>query len=131
MMTDPIADMLTRIRNALSSRHEEVNIPGSKVKLEIARILLENGFIQDYQFVEERTPGEIRISLRYGDEGRCAIAGLKRVSKPGRRIYRRKGGIPKILSGNGIAILSTSQGILTDREAMTKEIGGEVLCYVW
>ena len=131
MMTDPIADMLTRIRNALLAKLPELSLPGSKLKLEIARILLENGFIQDYQFIEDDFSGVVRISLKYDEEERTAISGLKRVSKPGRRIYRKKAKIPKVLEGSGIAILSTSLGILSDREARKKNAGGEVLCYVW
>lgn len=131
MMTDPIADMLTRIRNALLAKHQELSLPGSKMKMEIARILLENGFIQDYQFIEDDFSGVVRISLKYDEEERTAISGLKRVSKPGRRIYRKKAKIPKVLEGSGIAILSTSLGILSDREARKKNVGGEVLCYVW
>ena len=130
-MTDPIADMLTRIRNALLAKHQELSLPGSKLKLEIARILMENGFIQDYQFIEDDFSGVVRISLKYDEEERTAISGLKRVSKPGRRIYRKKAEIPKVLQGSGIAILSTSLGILSDREARVKNVGGEVLCYVW
>ncbi|MCH7759870.1 30S ribosomal protein S8 [candidate division TA06 bacterium] len=131
MMTDPIADMLTRIRNALLAKLPELSLPGSKLKLEIARILLENGFIQDYQLIEDDFSGVLRISLKYDEEERTAISGLKRVSKPGRRIYRKKVEIPKVLGGSGIAILSTSVGILSDREARKKNVGGEVLCYVW
>ncbi len=130
-MTDPIADMLTRIRNALLAKHQELSLPGSKMKMEIARILLENGFIQDYQFIEDDFSGVVRISLKYDEEERTAISGLRRVSKPGRRIYRKKAKIPKVLEGSGIAILSTSLGILSDREARKKNVGGEVLCYVW
>jgi small subunit ribosomal protein S8 len=131
MMTDPISDMLTRIRNAVLAKHPEVNILGSKLKLEIARILLENHFVEDYQFTEDNRAGLVRIALKYDEVGRSAIGGLKKVSKPGRRIYRNKKDLPRVLGGSGIAILSTSQGILTDKEARTKNVGGEVLCYIW
>ncbi len=131
MMTDPISDMLTRIRNAVLAKHPEVNILGSKLKLEIARILLENRFVEDYQFIEDNRAGLVRIALKYDEVGRSPIGGLKKVSKPGRRIYRNKKDLPRVLGGSGIAILSTSQGILTDREARTKNVGGEVLCYIW
>ena len=131
MMTDPIADMLTRIRNALLAKHTEVSIPGSKMKLEIARVLLENRFIQDYQFIEDNLSGMVRVSLKYDEEGTATISGLQRISKPGRRVYRKKVKIPKVLGGSGIAILSTSQGVLADVEAKKRNVGGEVLCYVW
>lgn len=130
-MTDSIGDMLTRIRNAVQVKHPEVDVPGSKIKLEIVRILLENGYIQDYHFIEDDKSGVIRVSLKYNEEGLSAISGLKRESKPGRRIYRETQKIPRVLGGSGTVILSTSQGILTDKEARLKKIGGEVLCYIW
>jgi small subunit ribosomal protein S8 len=133
-MTDPIADMLTRIRNAIMASHSYVVVPGSKMKLAIARILKEEGFIENYDVTKDRPQPMIRIWLRYaGDrkDRRCMITGLRRVSKPGRRVYTGKKGIPWVLSGMGIAVLSTSRGIMTDRQARRLGIGGEVLCYVW
>lgn len=131
MTTDPIADMLTRIRNASMSRHEIVDIPASNVKREMARILKEEGFIKSHEFIDDGKQGTIRLRLKYTPEKACVINGLKRISKPGRRVYARKDQIPKVLGGFGIAILSTSCGLLTDKEARRKGVGGEVLCYIW
>lgn len=133
MMTDPIADMLTRIRNANHARHEHVDIPASRVKEAIARILKEEGFIRDYERIEDGKQGILRVHLKYapGREKTRVITGLKRVSRPGLRVYARKDKIPKVLGGLGVAIVSTSQGILTDREARRRGVGGEVLCYIW
>ena len=130
-MTDPIADMLTRVRNANSVKHETVDVPASNIKKEIARILLEEGFIRGYDVIEDGKQGIIRIQLKYGQEGERVISGLKRLSKPGMRIYANSEEIPKVLNGLGIAIISTSNGIFTDKQARQNKVGGEVICYVW
>ena len=130
VMTDPIADMLTRIRNATIVKDKVVEIPSSKVKLELAKILKDEGYIQDCEFVDNGKQGAIRVYLRYNGKENV-ITGLKRISKPGLRVYAQKEEIPKVLGGLGIAILSTSRGIMTDRKARTEGIGGEVMCYVW
>jgi small subunit ribosomal protein S8 len=131
MMTDPISDMLIRIKNALMARHKTVVVPGSKLKLEIARILKDEGYIEDYRVVEEKPQIKIEIVLKYDDKKRPVIAGIKRVSKPGRRIYRGYKELPRVLDGMGIAIISTSQGIMTDHEARKRRLGGEVICEIW
>lgn len=131
MMTDPISDMLIRIKNALMARHKTVVVPGSKLKLEIARILKEEGYIEDYRVIEEKPQIKIEIVLKYDDKKRPVIAGIKRVSKPGRRIYRGYKELPRVLDGMGIAIISTSQGIMTDHEARKRRLGGEVICEIW
>ncbi|MGC8825745.1 MAG: 30S ribosomal protein S8 [Anaerolineae bacterium] len=133
MHTDPIADMLTRIRNAAMARHPFVVVPSSKVKQEIARVLKEEGFIEDYQLVRDPKRAYIllRIQLRYDDQRRPVITALRRVSKPGRRMYVRRDEIPWVRSGLGIAILSTSKGIMSDQKARRLGVGGEILCYVW
>lgn len=134
MVNDPIADMLTRIRNAIIARHTEVNIPYSKLKEQMARVLLEEGYILSYNIVEGTPFNTINIKLKYFGkrrERRSVITGLKRVSKPGRRIYVGKHEIPWVLSGMGVAILTTNQGLMTGQSARRKGIGGEVLCYVW
>jgi len=133
-MTDPIADMLTRIRNALQAEHTSVVFPSSKLKLAVVRILKEEGFIQSYDVIPDRPQPKIRVWLRYVGERktrRPVISGLKRVSKPGCRVYSDKTKIPWVLSGVGIAVLSTSKGVLTDRQARAMGVGGEVMCYVW
>ena len=130
-MTDPIADMLTRIRNANTVKHETVDVPASNIRKEIARILLEEGFVKGYDVIEDGKQGIIRLQLKYGIEGERVISGLKRISKPGMRVYSSKDEIPKVLNGLGVAIMSTSKGILTDREARKENVGGEVICYVW
>lgn len=130
-MTDPIADMLTRIRNANTVKHETVDVPASNIKKEIARILLEEGFVKGYDVIEDGKQGIIRLQLKYGIEGERVISGLKKISKPGMRVYSSKDEIPKVLNGLGVAIMSTSKGILTDREARKENVGGEVICYVW
>ena len=130
-MTDPIADMLTRIRNANTVKHETVDVPASNIKKEIARILLEEGFVKGYDVIEDGKQGIIRLQLKYGIEGERVISGLKRISKPGMRVYSSKVEIPKVLNGLGVAIMSTSKGILTDKEARNANVGGEVICYVW
>ena len=130
-MTDPIADMLTRIRNANTVKHETVDVPASNMKKELARILLEEGFIRGYDVIEDGKQGIIRIQLKYGQAGEKVITGLKRISKPGMRVYAAKEELPKVLNGLGISIISTSKGILTDRQARKEGVGGEVICYVW
>jgi small subunit ribosomal protein S8 len=130
-MTDPIADMLSRIRNAIQSRHDRVDVPASKLKVEIARILKEQGFISNYKKVDEGLQGVIRISLKYANDGEPAIHGIERISRPGRRVYRAKTEIPRPLGGLGLSIVSTSRGVLSGDEAAKSGIGGEVLCQVW
>ncbi|MBR2545903.1 MAG: 30S ribosomal protein S8 [Erysipelotrichaceae bacterium] len=130
MVTDPIADMLTRIRNAVQARHDNVVIPSSKEKLEIARILKEEGYITDY-VVEGDAHKNIVVTLKYGKNDEKVITGLKRISKPGLRVYAQADKLPRVLNGLGIAILSTSHGVMTDKEAKAKHVGGEVLAYVW
>ncbi|MBQ0036333.1 MAG: 30S ribosomal protein S8 [Firmicutes bacterium] len=131
-VTDPIADMLTRIRNGLGAGHETVVIPASKMKVEIARILKQEGFICDYK-VEGETAKEkaITVELKYGPDGEKVITGLKRISKPGLRVYARNNEVPRVLNGLGIAIISTSKGLMTDRDARKNNLGGEVVAYVW
>ena len=129
--TDPIADMLTRIRNANKSKVKTVDIPKSKLKLAIAEILLNEGYIKSYEELENETQGVIRVTLKYDEKGKKVIAGLKRISKPGLRIYASKEELPKVLNGLGIAIISTPKGIMTDKEARKNNVGGEVLAYVW
>ncbi|NLY67076.1 MAG: 30S ribosomal protein S8 [Tissierellia bacterium] len=131
MMTDPIADMLTRIRNGNSVKHETVDIPASNIKKEIAQILLDEGFIKSYDVIDDGKQGIIRIELKYGKNGEKVISGIKRISKPGLRVYVKSDEIPRVLGGLGIAILSTSKGIMTDKKARKEGVGGEVLCYVW
>ena len=130
-MTDPIADMLTRIRNANVVKHETVDVPASNMKKELSRILLEEGFIRGYDVIEDGKQGRIRIQLKYGQSGERVISGLKRISKPGMRVYAAKDEIPKVLNGLGISVISTSKGVLTDKQARKENVGGEVICYVW
>ena len=130
-MTDPIADMLTRIRNANVVKHETVDVPASNMKKELARILLEEGFVRGYDVIEDGKQGIIRIQLKYGHSGERVISGLKRISKPGMRVYAANHEIPKVLNGLGISVISTSKGILTDKQARKENVGGEVICYVW
>ena len=130
-MSDPIADMLTRIRNANIVRHETVEIPASKIKREIAEILKREGFIRDAEYVEDNKQGIIRIFLKYGQNNERVITGLKRISKPGLRVYAKSYEVPRVLGGLGIAILSTSKGVMSDKEARQSKSGGEVICYVW
>ena len=129
-MTDPIADMLTRIRNALVVKHEEVDIPASNMKKEIARILLAEGYINGYELTGDNNE-TLRVSLKYGPKGEKVISGLKRISKPGLRIYAGRDELPKVLGGLGIAIVSTPKGVMTDKEARKNNHGGEILAYVW
>jgi len=130
-VTDPIADMLTRIRNALMVRHDSVVVPTSKMKLALAKILKEEGFITDYEVINRKPHQDIKIQLRYLDNTKPAISGLKRVSKPGLRIYVQKKEIPRVYGGLGIAIVSTSSGVKTGQQAWRQGSGGELLCYVW
>jgi small subunit ribosomal protein S8 len=130
-MTDPIADMLTRVRNELGAKHQKVDVPSSKIKLEIARILKEEGFISSYKLTGEGTRLNIRIYLRYGAKGEQLLSKLERVSKPGCRVYVDSKSIPKVLGGLGINILSTSQGLRTDKQARREKVGGEILCRVY
>ena len=130
-MTDTIADMLTRIRNALIAKHDTVDVPCSTIKKAIADILVEEGYIKEYAIVEEGLAKTLRIKLKYGPNKQRVIVGIKRISRPGLRVYARKDEIPKVLNGMGIAILSTSRGIMTDREARKLGVGGEVLACVW
>jgi len=129
-ITDPIADMLTRIRNANAQRHETVDVPSSKLKKSIAEILLEEGYIKGFEEIEDGVQGTIRISLKYVNKQKV-IAGLKRISKPGLRVYATKDELPKVLGGLGIALISTSKGIMTDKKARQEGVGGEVLAFVW
>ncbi|AHL70034.1 30S ribosomal protein S8 [Bacillus safensis] len=131
VMTDPIADLLTRIRNANMVRHEKLEVPASKIKREIAEILKREGFIRDVEYVEDSKQGIIRLFLKYGQNNERVITGLKRISKPGLRVYAKSNEVPRVLNGLGIAIISTSQGVLSDKEARAKQAGGEVLAYVW
>lgn len=131
VMSDPIADMLTRIRNANVVRHETVELPASKIKKQIADILKREGFIRDAEYIEDSKQGIIRIFLKYGQNNERVITGLKRISKPGLRVYTGSSEIPRVLGGLGIAIISTSKGIMTDKEARQGKTGGEVVCYVW
>ena len=131
VVTDPIADMLTRIRNALIAKHDKVDVPASKMKRAIAQILLEEGFIKGYENINEGPQGTIRVTLKYGANREKAIIGLKRISRPGLRVYARQDRIPKVLGGLGIAILSTSNGVITDKQARKQAVGGEVLAYIW
>ncbi len=131
MVTDPIADMLTRIRNANMVRHKSVDIPASNTKKRLAEILLEEGFIKSVEILDGEHQDIIRVELKYGEDKERVITGLKRISKPGLRVYAKKNEIPKVLGGLGIAIVSTSSGIVTDKEARKLGVGGEVMCYVW
>jgi small subunit ribosomal protein S8 len=130
-MSDPIADMLTRIRNAAGAGHRKVDIPGSRLKTEIARIMKTKGFIHNYACVEDNRQGYIRLYLKYSSDDESAVQGLERISRPGVRRYVGVGEIPRVLSGLGVAVLSTSRGILTDSEARMAGVGGEVLCHLW
>ena len=132
-MTDPIADMITRIRNAVYARHQRVDVPASRFKAEIARILEQEGFIQGFKTVEntEGPQNVIRLFLKYGPRGENVISGLERVSRPGRRVYLGRNDVPKVMGGLGTSILTTSQGVMTGREAVKAGVGGEVLCNVW
>jgi small subunit ribosomal protein S8 len=130
-MSDPIADMLTRIRNAGKAKFNSVDIPGAKLKVELARVLKDEGFIRNYKFIKDKKQGILRVYLKYDEKEIHAIYGLERVSKPSRRVYAKSNDVKPVLNGMGIAILSTSTGIMTDRKARAKNVGGEVLCNIW
>lgn len=131
ILTDPIADMLTRIRNALTAKHQVVTIPASKEKLAILDILIQEGYIKEVKTTEEGTIKNIVVTLKYDDHGESVIQGLRRISKPGLRVYAEKDKLPKVINGLGIAIISTNKGILTDKQARSLNVGGEVLAFVW
>ncbi|MBC3900198.1 MULTISPECIES: 30S ribosomal protein S8 [Acetobacterium] len=131
VMTDPIADMLTRIRNANDAGHKTVEMPASKEKKAIAQILLEEGYITKVDYIADEKQGVIKITLKYGENKSRVVAGIKRISKPGLRVYAGKDDVPKVLNGLGIAIVSTSKGVMTDKKARKAGVGGEVICYVW
>ena len=131
VVTDPIADLLTRIRNALVAKHDSIVVPASNAKKAIAQILLDEGYIRGFEFVEDGNQGKLKIALKYGPGKIKAITGLKRISKPGLRVYAKKDQVPKVLGGLGIAIISTSRGVMTDKRARKESVGGEVLAYIW
>jgi small subunit ribosomal protein S8 len=131
MMTDPIADMLTRIRNGNNAKHDSVDVPASNIKKQLAQILLDEGFVKGYDVIDDGKQGIIRVDLKYGPHNQKVISGIKRISKPGLRVYVKSDEVPRVLGGLGIAILSTSHGIMTDKNARKEGIGGEVICYVW
>ena len=131
VVTDIIADMRTRIRNANGMRYQEVSVPASNLKLSLAKILKDEGFIEDYKLVNDDAQGSIELTLKYGQNKERVITGLKRISKPGLRVYAKSSEVPKVLNGLGIAIISTSRGVMTDKEARKQNLGGEVLCYIW
>ncbi len=130
-LVDPVSDLLSRVRNALSARHEKIDVPSSKLKVEIARILRDEGYIKNFKVLDDRGAGLLRVYLKYDDAGHPVIHGLSRHSKPGRRIYRGKDALPDVLGGLGVAIVSTSQGLLTGQDAKKRGVGGEVVCSVW
>ncbi len=131
MLTDPIADMLTRVRNAILIKNEKVDIPASKIKVEIVKILKEEGFIKSYKIIKDKKQGILRVTLKYTPENESIISGLQRISKPGRRVYVGKSEMPKVMGGVGIAIVTTPKGILSDKDCRREGVGGELLCYVW
>ena len=130
-MTDPIADMLTRIRNANSAGHKTVEVPASKIKKSIAEILMEEGYIKNFEVKEDGKQGVINIEMKYGPENEKVITGIKKISKPGLKVYAKANDVPRVLGGLGIAIISTNKGVMTDKEARKQKIGGEVIAYVW
>ena len=130
-MTDPIADMLTRIRNGNNAKHDSVDVPASNIKKELAQILLNEGFIKGFDCIEDSKQGIIRIDLKYGQNKEKVISGIKRISKPGLRVYVKNDNVPRVLGGLGMAVISTSKGMMTDKQARKSSVGGEVLCYVW
>jgi small subunit ribosomal protein S8 len=130
-MTDPIADMLTRIRNSNNAKHNTVDIPASNIKKQLAEILLDEGFVKSYDIIDDGKQGIIRMDLKYGQNSEKIISGIKRISKPGLRVYAKKDEVPRVLGGLGIAILSTSNGVMTDKDARKNGVGGEVVCYIW
>ena len=131
VMTDPIADFLTRIRNANMAKHESLEVPASKIKRDIAEILKNEGFVRDVEYIDDDKQGIIRVFLKYGKGNERVISGIRRISKPGLRSYVKADAVPKVLNGLGIAILSTSEGVITDKEARAKKFGGEVIAYIW
>lgn len=131
VVSDPIADLLTRIRNANTVNHDRIEVPGSKMKKALVQILKDEGFVRDYEWVDNGHQGVIRVYLKYGPNKTKVISGLRRISRPGLRVYAKKDQVPKVLGGLGVAILSTSQGIMTDKKARQTGLGGEVLCYIW
>jgi small subunit ribosomal protein S8 len=131
MLTDPIADMLTRIRNSILIKSEKVDIPASRLKVEIAKIMKEEGFIKSYKIIKDRKQGVLRVTLKYAQDNKPIVEGLKRISKPGRRVYVGKDEVPSVMSGMGIAVVTTPKGILTDKACRREGVGGEVLCYIW
>jgi small subunit ribosomal protein S8 len=131
MMTDPIADMLTRLRNAINVRKDYVDIPASRIKAQIARILLESGYVRNVKAIDDGLQGKLRVYLKYNESSESAIEGLKRISIPSRRVYVTKDTIPRVMGGYGTAIISTSSGVMTDKECRARGIGGEVLCHIW
>ena len=131
VVTDTIADMLTRIRNANQMRYQEVSVPASNLKVSLAKILKDEGFIEDYKVVNDNVQGTIELTLKYGQNKERVITGLKRISKPGLRVYAKSTEVPKVLNGLGIAVISTSRGVMTDKEARKQNLGGEVLSYIW
>ncbi len=130
-ITDPIADMLTRIRNANTAKHTTCDVPASNMKLAIAKILFDEGYIKSFEEIKDEKQGIIRITLKYDEKGKSVISGLKRISKPGLRVYAGKEDLPQVLNGLGIALISTPKGVLTDKEARKENVGGEVLAYIW
>ncbi len=131
LINDPVADMLTRIRNALVAKHETTTLPASNMKKAIAQILVDEGYIKGFEVIDDGVQGTIKLTLKYDGNRKGVISGLKRISKPGLRVYAKSEDIPKVLGGLGIAIISTSKGVMTDRQARKNAVGGEVLCYVW
>jgi small subunit ribosomal protein S8 len=131
MLTDPIADMLTRIRNSVLIKAEKVDIPASRLKVEIAKIMKEEGFIKSYKIIKDKKQGVLRVTLKYAQDNKPIVEGLKRISKPGRRVYVGKDEVPSVMSGMGIAVVTTPKGILTDKACRREGVGGEVLCYIW
>jgi small subunit ribosomal protein S8 len=131
MLTDPIADMLTRIRNSILIKAEKVDIPASRLKVEIAKIMKEEGFIKSYKIIKDKKQGVLRVTLKYAQDNKPIVEGLKRISKPGRRVYVGKDEVPSVMSGMGIAVVTTPKGILTDKACRREGVGGEVLCYIW
>lgn len=131
VMTDPIADMLTRVRNANNALHESLEVPGSNMKKNLADILKSEGFIKNYEWIDDGKQGVLRLYLKYGANKQRVISGIKRISKPGLRVYARKDELPRVLGGLGIAVISTSHGLMTEKQARAQGLGGEVICYVW
>jgi small subunit ribosomal protein S8 len=131
MLTDPIADMLTRIRNSVLIKAEKVDIPASRLKVEIAKIMKEEGFIKSYKIIKDKKQGVLRVTLKYSTDNKPIVEGLKRISKPGRRVYVGKDEVPSVMGGMGIAVVTTPRGILTDKACRREGVGGEVLCYIW